>query len=140
MIPVSREEKTQIDELIKALSDMSIYLERLEHGPARVVEPLYNNKAAAMESLLQIIEGLGYCSQLFQSATILLAIDISKEPFSLTTFNAELSSFLENLDQATINEDYSLLSDLIEYDLITVIHSAQELLKKLMQHCCEGKV
>jgi hypothetical protein len=140
MRPVSGEENQQIEKLTTALVDMNLYLGRLEQGCEQIAEIFYDDKATALENLAQIMKGLGYCSKLIQSATTLLAVDGIAERFSAATFNTGLEKLLKNLDQAAISEDYSLLTDIAEYDLITVIHSGQELLRNLLQHCSEGKV
>lgn len=140
MIPVNCEENAQISQLAAALADMGLYLKRLEEGCAQIAETFYENKASAIDRLAQILEGLGYCSQLVHSAITLLALDAASDELSTATFNDGLALFIKNLDQAAISEDYSLLADLIEYDLPTVIYNGQELLKNLQQYCSEGNV
>lgn len=136
-MPVTGEKNQQIEELTTALIDMDQYLGRLESGCAELINHFHSDRAASLDKLSQVVEGMGYCSQLLQSAVILLAAGVAQQDSSVTSFQDSLSQLFADIDQAAASEDYSLLADLTEYELPSLIQNAQQLVQVFQQQCQE---
>lgn len=91
------------------------------------------DKAEPLDQLTQIMEGLGYCPRLWESAVALmgLASDDGIGKTELASYGAELQQIFTSLSEAAGNEDYSLVADLVEYDLLPHIYKMQSILNKL---------
>lgn len=124
-------EKGQENTLIAALCEMDMYLQRLELGCTEISEVLHTKRSEALEQLMNIVEGLGFCLRLFESARVLLGINAKTE------FQTLLSKAYTDLDQSISDQDFSLLADLVEYDLTSVIQSGQQELQVYLQACSE---
>lgn len=126
------ENKEQFNELGILLGEMKDYLRRIEQGCQELPIKFHvTNRSEAMEALTQIMEGLGYYQKLLKSAAVLLTIDFSEIIFDKTSVASLFDQFgqvFSNIVEATENEDYSLLTDLIEYDLMPVITTSQGML------------
>ena len=126
------ESNNQVDELDVLLEDMKGYLNKFETGCQELIVMFHgDDKAQSLEMLTQILEGLHYYQKLVKSAAVLLSIDLSeslyKETSILSLFD-QLCQLFNCIFEAAENGDYSLLADIIEYDLIPAIGTSQELL------------
>ena len=137
------ESKKQFDELGIVLKDMKDYLRNLELGCQELSVKFHEaDKSQPIESLTQVMEGLNYYQKLLKSATIVLDIDFSEnlhEKVSVASLFDRLGQIFTSIFEATENEDFSLLTDIIEYDLIPVISISQEVLG-IMQERYEERV
>jgi hypothetical protein len=126
------ESKEQFEELGILLEDMKNYLHNVEQGCQELLVMFHTtDKSQPLEILTQIMEGLEYYQKLLKSAVILLTIDLSEplyEKLSASSLFDYLSQVFISVVEATENEDYSLLTDIIEYDLIPAICISQEML------------
>jgi len=126
------ESEKQFDELGVLLGDMKIYLQKIEQGCQELSVTFHTaNKSDALETLTQIMEGLDYYQRLLKSAAVLLTIDISEslcEAMSISSLFDQLCQIFNSIVEAIENEDFSLLTDLIEYDLIPAICISQKML------------
>ena len=131
----------QLGILGKVLGDMKDYLYKLEQGCARLPDAIHaEDKARPIETISQILEGLEYYLKLLQSSVFLLEIDPSDglwKQASVSSFAANLNRTCVEICDAAEGEDYSLLCDLVEYDLFTIIGTAQELLTAVQQRFME---
>ena len=140
-MPENGEENCRIEGLPPALVEMSQYLDRLEQGCTDLVDHFHSDRAASLNKLAQVIEGLEYCLQLLRSAAILLAGDVTQEEHaSAVSFQEAVSRFFADINQAAAGEDYSLLADLIEYDLPSYIQNGQTVIQMFYRHCLERNV
>jgi hypothetical protein len=131
MQPVSASEK-QFEELGSLLEDMKEYLQKLERG-CRDFSVLLDGSSItkSLGILTQIMDGLHYYLKLLKSAAALLTIDLSEivyETMSISSLFNHLSQIYTSIIESIENEDYSLLTDLIEYDLLPAICISQGIL------------
>ncbi|MBP2657531.1 MAG: hypothetical protein H6Q69_563 [Firmicutes bacterium] len=135
--------KKQLDELGTLLEDMKSYLSRVEQGCQELPMCLQvGDKFKPLETLTQIMEGLSYYQKLIKSAAVLLAVDFSEilcDEMSISSLFDHLGQIFANIFEAAENEDYSLLTDIIEYDLMPAICSSQGILV-VVQGRCEERV
>jgi hypothetical protein len=126
------ETKKQIDELGPLLEEMQNYLQKLEQGCQELSIQFHNaDKSQPLELLIQIIEGLNYYQKLLKSAAIILMIDFGEilyEKMSVSLMLDQLCQNFTSVIEAADNKDYSLLMDIIEYDLIPAIVISQGIL------------
>jgi hypothetical protein len=124
--------KKQLDELGPLLEDMKNYLFKVEQGCQELPMGLQiGDKRKPMEILIQIMEGLSYYQKLMKSAAVLLTIDFSEllcEEKSISSLFDYLGQIFASILEAIENEDYSLLTDIIEYDLMPAICISQGVL------------
>lgn len=137
------ESKKQFEELHVLLGDMKNYLYNLEQG-CQDLPVMFHiaDKSQPLTSLTQIMEGLSYYQKLLKSAAVLLEIDFSEilcEEKSIALILDHLCQIFASIFEATENEDYSLLTDIIEYDLAPAINISQGMLA-VAQGRCEERV
>jgi hypothetical protein len=128
------ENKQQLAELGVLLEDMGKYLQIVELGcqdfSARF-QFQEADKLQPLETLTQIIEGLSYYQKLLKSAAILLHIDFAEilyEKNSISSLLDQLCQSFNSILETVENKDYTLLTDLIEYDLVDAISISQGIL------------
>lgn len=134
---VTDEQKQPLIALENVLSDMGGYLERWATACEELSGSFHTDKASSLEKLTQIMEGLAYCPQLFESAITLLMMNTDSEVKAVAKFNEELARIFDEIEQAAANGDYSMVADLTEYDLVPAIHTAQKLQQAILRHCAE---
>jgi hypothetical protein len=126
------ENKKEFEELGVLLNDMKIYLYNIGQGCQELSVMFHTvDKSQPLEILTQIMEGLEYYQKLLKSTAVLLTIDFSEplcEEMSVSSLFDHLCQIFTSIVEATENEDYSLLTDLIEYDLVPGICISQEIL------------
>lgn len=124
--------ENQLNELGTLLADMKGYLCNCEESSRQLSIRFHEaDKSQSLETLTQIMEGLNYYQKLLKSAAVLLAIDFSESLFenmSVSSLFDQLCQIFTSIFDATESEDYSLLTDVIEYDLTPTISVARELL------------
>lgn len=122
---VMSENENEYGELGVLLEEMKGYLHNVEQGCQELPDMFHEvDKSQPMEKLTQIMEGLGYYQKLLKSAAVYLTIDFSVilwEKDSISSLFDKICHTFADIFQAADNEDYSLLMDLIEYDLIPVV-------------------
>ncbi|MDR3562378.1 MAG: hypothetical protein P4N59_13235 [Negativicutes bacterium] len=127
----------QFATLGNALTEMEDYLNGIEQGCTKLPDAFHTeDKSQPIERTAQLLEGLVCCQKLFHSAAALLGINPSGglwEQASVSSFASDLNRTCVEIYDATENEDFSLLADLVEYDLPSVIHTAHELLMAVQQ-------
>ncbi|AIF53651.1 hypothetical protein [Pelosinus sp. UFO1] len=129
---VTSESRKQLEELGVLLGDMKNYLYKVEQGCQELSVMFHTaDRSQSLETLTQIMEGLDYYQKLLKSAAVLLKIDFSEilcEKMSILSLFDHLGQIFTSIVEATDNEDYSLLTDIIEYDLMPAICISQEML------------
>ncbi|HMM19541.1 MAG TPA: hypothetical protein PKA10_02305 [Selenomonadales bacterium] len=135
------DQQQQLDTLASVLAGMQEYLPRLAQGCESLAGTLHAmDKAEALVTLSQIVEGMSYCPKLIQSATALLGIKVA-EPLcgniSPASYIGDLCLIFNNINEATQNEDYSMIADLTEYDLLPAVQTAQELFAEIQKRSME---
>ncbi|AJQ26079.1 hypothetical protein [Pelosinus fermentans] len=127
----------QFNELGTLLDDMKEYLCKFEKNCQQLpIEFHEADRSQALETLTQIMEGLNYYQKLVKSAAVLLTIDLSEvlyKDVSVASLLEQLCQIFASILEAAENEDYSLLTDIIEYDLIPAISISHELLVILQE-------
>lgn len=131
----------QIEVLASTMEDMRDYLGRLAQGCEELPAVFQSGeKKQAMETLAQIVEGLGYYQQLLPPIVQFLSVGESEEMganLSISSVNGELGRSLTEVYDAVESEDYSLVADLVEYELCSVIQTARNLLEAIQQRYLE---
>lgn len=127
----------QFEELGASLEDMKNYLYNVAQGCQELPAMFHGgDKSQSLETLAQILEGVEYYQKLLKSAAILLTIDFSEvlyENLSISLFFSHLCQIFSSVMEAVENEDYSLLTDVIEYDLVPAIAAAQGIMAKVQE-------
>lgn len=122
----------QFEELGAALVEMKHYLYNLEQGSQELSAMFHRgDQPQSLEALTQIMEGVEYYQKLLRSAAIFLMVDFSEvlyEEMSVSLLFAHLRQVFSGIMEAVENEDYSLLTDVVEYDLVPAIAIAQGML------------
>lgn len=140
-MPNNAEGKQQLAMLSSTMEDMQDYLLRWAQECEVLPEACQAaEKSRPLDALSKILEGLGYDLNLLQSAATLLAIDQTEplwEKTSVSSLLAELQSIFSGICDAAESEDYSLVADLAEYDLLPAIHTARQLLQAIQQRYTE---
>lgn len=133
----------QIDKLASILIEMDRYLRNIERVyPTLQLDFQSEKQADTLEKLIKVMEGLDYCKKMFDSAVNLLGLDAVENlcnGISITLFTDKLCNLFEQIDGAAENGDYSLLTDLAEYDVVPMIQEALQLLIVLKNKCSEWK-
>lgn len=132
------EQKQQLASLASVLEEMNDYLPRLEQGCETLAGNLHGaERGQAMISLIESLDGMSYCPKLLNAACAILAIDPTAELWegvSINSYVADLGRVFNDLNQAAEDEDYSVLADLVEYDLVPAIQTVQQIFNIL--HRC----
>lgn len=106
----------QIDELKSSYYE---YIANVPQGLQIIANLLTNNEIAkAIENIVNLAEGLEFLLQIEQ---VLL-----KEGLVINSQINEANFIFNEMNESLINNDYILLKDLIEYELITLFSSASE--------------
>lgn len=108
-------------EKIETLQTVNEYLYNLEAGINDIVNLIQQgNEMEGIKNIILILDGIDYVCK-----AIILTEDIHKEEISLE----ELNSQLEEIIEAFENEDYILLGDLLNYELLPIINEIHEKIK-----------
>jgi hypothetical protein len=136
---IPKKNSLQIDKLASVLVEMDGYLRNIEQVyPTLQLDFQSEHWGDTLEKLINVMEGLDYCKKIFDSAVLLLGLDVAKNLYneiSIRMFSDKLCNLFEQIDAAAENGDYSLLTDLAEYDVVPVIREALQLLNVLKVQC-----
>lgn len=89
------------------------YFEKLIDGINEVVNCIQEgNEIIGMKKIISVFDGIEYISN-----AVVLTKDIQKEIIELDDLNAQLNEILDAFE----NEDYILIGDLLNYELLPVI-------------------
>ncbi|OAM92849.1 hypothetical protein SAMN04515679_0920 [Pelosinus fermentans] len=140
---VVNEKESHLDGLGVLLEDMRKYLHIVEQGCRDFSTQFQQaDNSLPLISLTQMIEGLGYYQKLLKSSAVLLNINLAEflyENSSISSLIDQLSKIFTEILEAVENKDYTLVTDLIEYDLLSAISISQEFLV-IVQKRCEERV
>jgi hypothetical protein len=126
----------QLNVLKNTMEDMSVYLDKLIEGCEALPGDFETGKKAqALENMTQIMEGLEYYLKLLVPITQLLLVDENEQlgDISISLLKQNMQRTFVDICEAAENEDFSLIADLVEYDLLVHLNSAQNLLTMLQQ-------
>lgn len=103
---------------IQTLKDSREYLDKLILGIEEVSRLIQEgNEILGIKKLIPIFDGIEYISN-----AVSLTKDIQKEKIELDDLNEQLNEILEAFE----NEDYILIGDLLNYELLPVMESIKE--------------
>jgi len=109
-------------EKIEVLSTADQYLDNLILGIKEIVELFQSGKEMeAINKVTVVIDGIDYISKV-----VVLTKDVQKDEISLDDLNEQLQAIIEAFE----NEDYILIGDLFNYELLPIIENIQEEIKK----------
>lgn len=126
--------------LASTMEEMQNYLERWKSNCETLPETLQEDKPRSLEALSHILDGLNYFLKLLESASTLLAIDnnvVLWDSVSVFSLSDDMQKLFASIYEALENEDYSLVADLAEYELVPIISLSQQMLTLLLQRCPE---
>ena len=109
------------NEKIETLRIADEYLDNLKIGITNVVNLIQEgNEIEGINNVVPVLEGIEYISKV-----ITLTKDVQKDIIELDDLNNQLNEMIEAFE----NEDYILLGDLLNYELLPVIEEIHEKIK-----------
>lgn len=109
---------------VLALRTADEYLYNLISGINDIVDLIQEgNEIEGIKKFIPALDGIDYISQI-----ITLTEDIHEEKISLVDLNNQLKEIIDAFE----NEDYILLGDLLNYELIPVIKDIHNKIQKLI--------
>lgn len=113
-----------MNEKYEILKTVDEYATKLRIGILECSKLFQSGQTAdGSESVITIIEGLQWVID-----AIALTSDIQKEPIDSTEINLKLNEIVD----AFKNEDYILIGDLFEYEILPILTEWQEKISKLL--------
>ena len=110
-----------MNEKIEALKTADKYMYNLKKGIQSVVEKFQGGmENDALNLLPFVIDGLQWMAQV-----ITLTKDVQKGEINLFKFNSKLKEVVEAIE----NEDYVLIGDLFEYEIIPMLEDTHKVIK-----------
>lgn len=110
------------NEKLEVLKTADGYLDSLVKGIEAVAELIQaSNEFEAINKIPQVIDGIDYILK-----AVILTKDIHKEAIDLEGLNEQLGEIIEAFE----NEDYILIGDLFNYELLPIIQNVHEGIKK----------
>jgi uncharacterized phage infection (PIP) family protein YhgE len=132
----------QYRQLQESLQDMNAYLARVHSGVEQIVNELQtSNPDKALALLAQLMEGLIYCLQLIDAAATMTGKSLAAlcvEGSSVAVLSEKVQAICAGIEQAAANKDYSLLGDVVEYDLADTVVQVHVLLNSFMEKAAKG--
>lgn len=114
-----------INEQIEALQSANEYLYKLKDGIGTLVDFINNNEVNnAYETIPAIAEGLDWIIKV-----VTLTQESQKEEIVTSDINEHLDSIVEALE----NEDYILVGDLFNYEILPILDRIHEQIKKIVE-------
>lgn len=108
-------------EKIETLKTVNEYLYNLEAGINDIVNQIQQgNEIEGIKNIIPVLDGIDYVCK-----AIILTKDIHKDEISLDDLNSQLKEIIEAFE----NEDYILLGDLLNYELLPIINEIHEKIK-----------
>lgn len=102
--------------LLESLQEVNLYIDKLKLGIESILDYLSNNnEKAAMELIIQAINGLEWIYNILDSVEKLAAVKYNEEYFGdiFVKYENILSEILDSLE----NKDFIMLSDLLEFEI-----------------------
>lgn len=110
------------NEMIEALNTADEYLEKLKNAIMNVSELIQEGKEQeAIHIIPEIAEGLDWLIQIVN-----LTINVQKEAININ----EVGEFIEQIVEAFENEDYILVGDLFNYEMLPLLENVHCEIKK----------
>lgn len=107
---------TQINELKESYYE---YITKVPQGLQLIINLLAKNElATALNSIADLAEGLEFLLKIEQA--------LKNHNFQINSRIEEVLEIYNEINNSLVNEDYILLKDLVEYELIPVFSSASE--------------
>ncbi|EKQ51132.1 MULTISPECIES: hypothetical protein [unclassified Clostridium] len=105
-------------EKIEVLRTTDEYLDKLKKGIEDAVNLIQEgNEIEGIKNIIPVFEGIEYISQ-----AINLTREVQEEEIELEDLNAQLREMIEAFE----NEDYILLGDLLNYELLPILEEIHE--------------
>lgn len=112
------------NEKLEVLKTADSYLDNLIKGIEDISELIQAGKEfEAINKIPQIIDGIDYILK-----AIILTKDIHKESIDLGSLNEQLEQIIEAFE----NEDYILIGDLFNYELLPIMENIHEGIRKTL--------
>lgn len=109
-------------EEIETLKTANEYMNNLKNGINSIVEKFQSgNESEALDILPLVIDGMQWMSQV-----ILLTRDVQKKNLNFVEFNEKLEEIVEAIQ----NEDYILVGDLFEYEILPLLENIHIVIKQ----------
>ncbi|WP_017752665.1 hypothetical protein [Clostridium tyrobutyricum] len=109
------------NEKIEALKTADEYMNNLKNGISSIVEKFQSgNESEALNILPLAIDGLQWMAQVMT-----LTRDVQKGDLNLVEFNEKLEEIVEAIQ----NEDYVLVGDLFEYEILPILENTHTVIK-----------
>lgn len=113
-----------MNEQIDALKSADQYMEKLKAGVSSIAEFINDNKISdAYELIPAVAEGLDWIMKI-----ITLTSEVQKEQIVTSDINEQLDSIVEALE----NEDYILVGDLFNYEMLPILDRIHEQIKEIL--------
>jgi hypothetical protein len=133
----------QYMQLQESLQDMSAYLARVHSGVDQIVVELQtNNVDKSLALLVQVIEGLIYFLRLIDTAAAMTGKSLAElyvdGGISGAALVEKIQAICTDIEEAATNKDYSLLGDIVEYDLADTVMKARVLLNTFTEKAEKG--
>ncbi|MEY8763050.1 MULTISPECIES: hypothetical protein [Clostridium] len=110
-----------MNEKIDALKTADEYMYNLKRGIKSVVDKFQSGKENdALNLLPLVIDGLQWMAQI-----IVLTKDVQKREINLSKFNCKLKETVKAIE----NEDYVLISDIFDYEIIPILEDTHKVIK-----------
>lgn len=127
-----------LETMAASLQNMHDYLIRVEKGCDQIALAFQTGSPGnGLEMIVQVIEGLTYLLSLAKSAETLFKMDLAQifinTGYSGAMLVGELNRVCGAISQAAEAKDYSLLGDLVEYDMRETVVQAQKMIEAMYQ-------
>lgn len=110
-----------MDEKIEALKTADKYMDNLKNGINSIVEKFQDgHESDALHLLPLAIDGLQWMTQVMT-----LTKDVQIGSVDLSKFNEKLNEIVEAIE----NEDYILVGDLFEYEILPILEDTHVVIK-----------
>lgn len=113
-----------INEQIEALQSANDYLDKLKEGVEKLVDFINNNEINnAYEMIPAIAEGLDW---------IIKVITLTKESQKEEIVTSDINDHLDSIVEALENEDYILVGDLFNYEILPILNKIHEQINEIL--------
>lgn len=109
-----------IEKKIDILKTTNEYIDKVIIEIKNITELIQSgNEIAGISRLVQVLDGIDYICKV-----ISLTEEVHKEKISIEEINEKLKEIIDSFE----NEDYILLGDLINYELLPILESIQNVM------------
>ncbi|MGL4874041.1 MAG: hypothetical protein ACRC30_05250 [Clostridium sp.] len=113
-------------EKIEAIITANEYIDKLINGINGVCEKIHNDEQEEGILLLpQIVEGLEY---------IFKIIELTRDILDNIEYDKAVTPYLEEIIEGMENEDYTLVADVYEYEVIPVLNNIKKSFVKVISN------